>query len=334
MRNFSVITMVLGLCCGVGSAEEASRPAAVGVEEAGYFDRPCSTVATGHFTLIHDMRVDEAAEIAGVLEFAYTHFESCFGGYGFDLQVSEEPLVWLCFRKPESFQDYAFATENADLSWLSGYYSSRTNRVAVVRPSRIRRWRLSARPAADVAGRVDDGVDDGLVKIVHEAGHQLAFNTGLLKRGVMYPLWASEGVALAFEDCAGDYVPGGRYSEARKSRLLELHRGGALAPLEEFVVLPSLPADGSDADIYAQAWGFFRFLCEKRPAELKDYFSYLCSLNSGRRSTYRLRREFVESFGEIAELNRQWLAYLELPLVSKPYVCAAPLPSDDQSPKD
>ncbi|MBE0536158.1 MAG: DUF1570 domain-containing protein [Phycisphaerae bacterium] len=275
---------------------------------------------TEHFRLIHDMRADEAEGMAKVLEFAHDQFGSYFGGYGFELHDCGEPLEWMCFRKKTLFADYAFATENADLSWLSGYYSSRTNRVAVVRPWRVRKWYGPGRHVADVSARVDDGVDDGLVKIVHEAGHQLAFNMGLQKRGVMYPFWATEGIALVFEDCVSEYLPRGRYSDGRKERLLELYRAGSLIGVHEFITMSRLPAGVRDADVYAQAWGFFQFLCANRAEDLKEYFARLYSLRPGGRSVRHLRREFEQSFGPLDHLNREWLLFLKSSAAA-PYVC-------------
>jgi len=289
------------------------------VEDAGFFRNPCQAVETEHFRLIHDMPAAKAERIADVLEFAYKQFELRFKGYGLSFRAPDEALVWMCFRDSESFVDYASATEEMDLSWLSGYYSSRTNRVAVVRPRRIRKWSAPLLKPVDVLASIDEDVEVGLVQIIHEAGHQLAFNTGLQQRGVMYPLWASEGIALLFEDCASEYLPAKRYSEGRQKRLLELHREGLLFGLEEFAVLTRLPADRHAADVYAQAWGFFSFLCENRRTQLQNYFSHLSTLKS-RRSANRLRREFVEAFGPMDQLDREWSLFLELSAPTQ-YMC-------------
>ncbi|HPD47441.1 MAG TPA: DUF1570 domain-containing protein [Anaerohalosphaeraceae bacterium] len=321
MRRLTVILLISAVWCSVAVGRPEAVPAVAEDTDAAYFVGKRRIVATDHFTLMHDMRADEAEGIANVLEFAYSEFEACFEAYGFKMHAPEAALEWMCFRKPELLCDYALATENVDLSWLSGYYSSRTNRVAVVRPGRIRKWYGPGRQIAQVAAHVEDGIDAGLVKIVHEAGHQLAFNRGLQRRGVMYPLWATEGLALVFEDCVSDYLPGGRYSEGRKKRLVELYRQGKLIPLDEFAIMPRLSSEHSDVDVYAQAWGFFLFLCEHRNADLQDYFSYLYSLKSGARNAYHLRREFIESFGAIGDLEREWSLFLELAAASKPFLC-------------
>jgi len=278
----------------------------------------CEVLNTENFRLVHDMRADEAEGMGKILEFAYKQFEAFCGVHGFELQGRDRLLEWMCFRREESFADYALATEKADLSWLSGYYSSRTNRVAVVRPFGMRGWN-GVRQAVNVAGRAKDGVDDGLVKIVHEAGHQLAFNLGLQRRGVMYPFWATEGIALLFEDCVSDYLRKGRYSDGRRQRLLDLHREGGLIDLDEFLSMARLPAGVREADVYAQAWGFFLFLCENRVENLREYFTRLYCMRPGARSPEGLRLEFEECFGPVEELEEAWVFFLELSAAGKPF---------------
>src|SRR5690349_23883131 len=81
-----------------------------------------------------------------------------------------------------------------------GYYSARTNRVALYDLSADE----TAGPLGDAASR--DEVTRRLSKfpssvatVVHEAVHQLAFNTGLQVRYADNPMWVSEGLAMYFE---------------------------------------------------------------------------------------------------------------------------------------
>ncbi len=72
--------------------------------------------------------------------------------------------------------------------------------------------------------------------LTHEMTHQLAYNSGLQKRGVMYPLWVSEGLATFFEGSAlPQWDPIG--NTARRRTLAKLHAGGALLSLRELSVL-------------------------------------------------------------------------------------------------
>jgi len=188
MRVYTVILLICVVCCVLRGGEGPAGGSSSSGIDAAHFAGLCSNMETDHFRLIHDLRSEQAEAIGQVLEFAYGQFGAYFSRYGFELKHPELPLEWMCFRREGSFADYALATERMDLSWLSGYYSSRTNRVAVVGPRRVGRWRGGPEGGAEFASAGGEVVDVGLVKIVHEAGHQLAFNTGLQKRGVMYPM--------------------------------------------------------------------------------------------------------------------------------------------------
>jgi hypothetical protein len=156
---------------------------------------------------------------------------------------------------------------------------------------------------------------DGAVqaeRIRHEAAHQLAYSVGLMKRGVMYPLWLAEGLATSFETCGEDAAVLTADNPTRRADLLCALRNGRLAPLEELVVMAHLPsADNQTAvALYAQSWGFWQFLLRTRCRPLQRYMASLAHLPMGRRLPQRLRGEFVEAFGEIDPLEAHWRRYL------------------------
>ena len=106
--------------------------------------------------------------------------------------------MWICFPQQSGFNKYALRAEGMDLSWLDGYYSTLTNRVAVVQPNlrmaerepvnppRMGDMRITLAankqsekvlPMAPAGPRLD------MTRLTHELAHQLAFNSGLQKAG-------------------------------------------------------------------------------------------------------------------------------------------------------
>jgi hypothetical protein len=149
----------------------------------------------------------------------------------------------------------------------------------------------------------------------HEAAHQLSFNTGLLKRGVMYPFWVSEGLATNFE--AG---PDGAFGfrNANEPRLRQLRAAAhakRLIRIEEFVAVARISGDStpaiSEADGYAEAWGVFRFLLSTRPGDLSRYLRSVSALEPGRRDAPTLRREFDAAFGSAERVAGEWAVFLD-----------------------
>ncbi len=141
---------------------------------------------------------------------------------------------------------------------------------------------------------------------MHEAAHQLSFNTGLQKRNVMYPLWVSEGLATSFETSFS-----GSCDTARINRLIEMQKNHRLCKLSEFVSITTLPSDAeAQKDFYAQACGFFEFLSQNHKDNLTKYFASLYGLKTGPRTKKALYKEFIASFGPMNEMEKSFLDYV------------------------
>ena len=276
--------------------------------------REWTSHTTNHFVLLTDAGKAWSAKAGQTLERTRGAFYRAFGDAGFGLLPLQERLVWVAFTQRDNFHQYALNIDRLDMSWSDGYYSTRTNRVALV---------CDGAENGHAGGSVIDSTEthpqpsEGfthLAQATHEAVHQIAFNCGLQKRGVMYPLWASEGLATNFEAVAGAPFGPEHDNPHRHRQLMRAVNRGGLIPLDEFVTLTRVPVDDVDAthDVYAQSWAFFGFLFKHRPQQLRRYLDELRHLDAGRRSQASLRREFVRSFGRIETLERSWQAYVRL----------------------
>ena len=270
-----------------------------------------STFTTDSFCIVHDTDNIEAQKIAQLLELTYKQFQAAFKNQGFNLQNPDDKLMWVCFSDSDRFSNYALEADGMDLSWLSGYYSAKTNIVAIIKPHKMPDGQKTGQEGTDADGSIlaitsVPGRHADTVKIMHEAAHQFAFNTGLQKRRVMYPLWLSEGLAASFE---GGQTSGS--NDERGRRLAKMYHQGKLVPLDEFVTMTRLPTDPViHKDIYAQAWGLFNFLSKNRTGNLKNYLADIYKLEPGWRSAQTLHCEFVSAFGSIDELDCSWQQFL------------------------
>jgi hypothetical protein len=268
---------------------------------------------TDHFSLIYSPEITEDEKIATLLELAYYHFQSFFCDCNFMPEKPHEKLEWIAFTDKDAFNLYAFGTENQDLSRLNGYYSVKTNTVAVVSPEKISKWQIHSENSYNlniIACPPD--AETGLAKIVHEAAHQLSFNTGLQKRKVMYPFWVSEGLATYFEQSMfSEYFKTSRYASIRKKGLITIYKQKKLIPLNEFISMSSLNETVPAVNAYAQAWGLFQFLIENNRNSLKKYLASLYKREPGWRDEQTLSNEFIKSFGSPEELNTHWMMFLE-----------------------
>lgn len=276
-----------------------------------------------HFVVIHADDAPRAIHQARLLELTYDRFFETFADAGFKLDPVPDPLVGLLFDDKSDYLRYARGADRVDMSWTVAYYSARTNRIAFYRYGNPEDapTRASDEGAHDPALFGAASVKDltihahpvSLASATHEAAHQLAFNSGLQKRGVMYPLWVSEGLATNFElrDRSGDFGPRAQNRD-RSDRLQRLLERDDLQRLNSFVAVthpPSGDADATDA-AYAQAWGLFRFLYQTRPTQLQAYMSDLRALPKGPRDRLTLRDEFIRRFGELDALDAEWRRWI------------------------
>ncbi len=258
----------------------------------------------------------QSQQLADRLEAAFTQFQSFFQQSGFELQSPTDRLGWISFSDSDQFARYVRRAEKTNASRLSGYYSARTNRVVIVESVSPDHVASEQTPPAQMPGEVlgdiapltGDNDPNQFVKIAHELAHQLAFNTGLQKRGVMYPLWVSEGLAMQYET---KLTSPHRGNTDRSERLVQMQTHNRLIPLERFASITRLPANRDRCeDLYAQAWGFFDFLLTRHPDVLKSYLESLYNEDPGFRSVLAINTEFSEHIGSIDNLNRQWMHYI------------------------
>jgi hypothetical protein len=256
---------------------------------------------TRHFLIVSDDQA-WANELGGILEQAAESFRRSYGANGFDVPAPRDSLTWLCFSSPAQYDQYTHHADGNALSYLDSFYSAGSNQVVLVRPE--------GRPLATTqpVSRLRMGE---VVRATHELAHQLAFNCGLMKRGVMYPLWVSEGLATNFEaDDRGHWGPDS-CNRQRIDALAGALRRGRLLSLGDLAAL-TRPGQGAiGREQYAQAWALWRFMMERHREKLKAYLATLAQLPPGRRDDATLRCEFLEAFGPLAPLEAQWQQYAQ-----------------------
>ncbi|HTN76298.1 MAG TPA: DUF1570 domain-containing protein, partial [Pirellulaceae bacterium] len=151
--------------------------------------------------------------------------------------------------------------------------------------------------------------------IIHEATHQLAFNSGLQHRRADIPKWCSEGMAIYFE------TPDLKNSRGWK-------KVGAVNQLRLLTYRQNLPRRAGDAfttllgtddrfndpqsagAAYAEAWALNYFLIRTRQ---KEYVKYLELLSKKKPCEYdspdQRLKDFQEAFGD--DLSRIETAFLK-----------------------
>lgn len=207
-----------------------------------------------------------------------------------------------------------------------GYYHMGTNRV--------RMYDLTGADALRVQGGARRGsmaeikrmlstpaAEPLVATIVHEATHQVCFNTGLMQRYANLPIWYVEGMAVYFEAPKAGSSRGWRgIGQVNHRRLATFRRN---LPKWNASRLPTLigsdkplrdPRTGGEA--YADAWALNYYLIKKRP---KDYTAYVQMMSE--REPFEVQpadqsesaamkerlEDFEEHFGPVTELQAEML---------------------------
>lgn len=274
----------------------------------------------------------QARKYAEVFENVYRVFHLYFAVRGFKIEEPEFPLVAIVFPNRGKFAEYCRGDGVAHSPGLQGYYMPTTNRVAlfasgdepVVLHGRSDHERgfpfvpanerhafgetfatgtaiADVRPFLRVQGDLRD-------TIVHEATHQVAFNTGLHSRIGESPRWVVEGLATVFE------APGIRTSAENRSVESRMNREryvwfGNFAKsrrpeksLEAFLRSDGM-FDAATLDAYAQAWALTFYLVETRPRDYAKYLKTICNRDPLMRYGEDDRvADFQDAFGENLQL--------------------------------
>jgi len=230
------------------------------------------------------------------------------------LQRPAGPLVAVIFADRKQYARYAARDAGAAVAKTPGYFSARTNRVVLYDLTAGRNTK-PARSIAAVRRKVRRSPFN-VATVVHEATHQISFNSGLQTRYADNPLWASEGLAMYFETPDLRSPKGwrtvGKVNPFRIRRFRNYVQNRRKAES-----LTTLLADGkrfadskTAADAYAEAWALTYFLIKTRR---KDYEQYLARLSEKRPLIFGSGKdrvsEFRQVFGDPVKLEREFLKY-------------------------
>jgi hypothetical protein len=194
-----------------------------------------------------------------------------------ELTPNTWPLPILVLQNKGQFREYAIRDGAAEAAETFGYYSARTNRVVMYDLTADEGGLpLGEATQRDEITRRLSRVPASVATLVHEAVHQLAFNTGLQVRYADNPMWVSEGLAMYFE--TPDFNSGGRWTSAGKVnpwRLKEFQQSVADRRADSLVTLIQNEDRFRDAGrasaAYAESWVLVRYLATRRKEEWREY---------------------------------------------------------------
>lgn len=269
-----------------------------------------------------------AKQYAEMFDGIYRTFRVNFGARGFQLSSPEFPLVAVVLSNRNRFFAYQKQDGVPVNGQLLGYYHPTSNRVALFESgsSVAAKNRTSWLPASltppngsrlDAYHTIQSNLED---TIIHEATHQVAFNTGLHSRIGDNPRWIVEGLATVFEaDGVRDRSRSG--SRSAKSRINRgrfigfqnfVRRRRKPESLESFVASDEM-LRRAPLDFYAQSWALSFYLMETRSRQYASYLKTVAARDPLKPYEEAARvADFKEAFGkDLAWLETGFLRFID-----------------------
>lgn len=232
---------------------------------------------TEHYLILANSSEDYAEFCGKMLEKVSTEFQKFLAGLGVDVKLPERRLPVLIFAAVADFEAYA-GQLHPEISFADtpGFYTVRDNLVLLQDLTRDRSLRTTAairRSLADQPLQV--------ATIIHEAVHQLAFNTGVQVRMADNPVWFAEGFSLCFEQPSLRtpllWMRPNLVNARHHAEFLRISEDSALPiPLADLIRKDALfQQSGTAAAAYAESWALVTWLVRERPEQLGKWIERL-----------------------------------------------------------
>jgi hypothetical protein len=277
-------------------------------------------IETDHFVVCYNTSDVYARWNANLYERMYKGMRRFWKEQGVDVCDARFPMVALIFRTQQEYLDYAKRDFNGAENTF-GYYIQTTNRLAtfdltgvegMIPPGmKIQREEL----ITEIFSRPE--AERQVATILHEACHQIAFNTGLQKRLGDNPLWVSEGIATFFESPDFNSSTGwGGTGKVNRYNLANLRAYGLNRPADSLLKLLSnddlLRNSNTATAAYAESWGLTFFLIKRRSKQYVEYLSLLESRSPGEKADSKQRLDdFKKCFGEdLVSLDKEFVRFI------------------------
>lgn len=223
--------------------------------------------STKHYLVATQAGKGYAHWCAGLFERLFQAFQNYWKQRDLEPAPPAFPLVAIVLKDERQFAQFAAADEGPEVAEAKGYYSIISNRIVIY--DLTSGDRAPATTASEIA-RSLSAHPFNIATVVHEATHQIAFNSGLHVRMTDNPLWLTEGMAMFFETpdltSRSGWRTVGLVNEVRLKRFLEFAAKRRRPDSLETLVSSDARLTNAETavDAYAEAWALTYFLLRTR----------------------------------------------------------------------
>ena len=239
----------------------------------------------GPFIIIYTTSKAFANRYGRLLERLHEKYVEHWQRLGVELTEPKFPMVAFVLSNEERFLHYATQDNVTLLKNQCAYYHRHTNRIAVYDISgqeSLREGNQRRTTARDnQMFLAQPGSLYNITTAIHEAVHQVGYNTGMHPRHARNPVWLCEGLAVFHEvpdqRHRSGWTPGPHINRPRLDQLRQyLEKTRQVSPIQNMIQDDKLFSKSETAlSNYALAWGVTYYLVKRRPKELAAYLKVL-----------------------------------------------------------
>ena len=255
------------------------------------------TATVGPYVLVAPRgHVERWRERFRVLLAGYSRY---FETRGWRLRTPDFPLCVIILPSKADFDRYCQQQLGKSMANLMGYYFPKTNRCVLFEVG---------------GGTATTDWSETERTIVHEAVHQLAYNTGIHERLADNPQWVVEGLATMFEEPAvfdsraASKSVAGRVNQQQLVTLRRVLADPAALESQLQSLVTSNDMFKRDAQMaYALSWGLTFYLAERMSGQYGNYTQRMARLGKLRAYGAADRaRDFARAFeGDVSMIANQ-----------------------------
>lgn len=275
---------------------------------------------TKQYVIAYNTNAAYAEWVGQLFSRLYRGFHNYWDNRGVKLQEPRFPLVAIVFRNKSSYLAYSQRDIGDSAGSMFGYYNMNSNRMVMydltgvdgmVAPGR----RVSTQALINQVLSQPEA-ERTVATIVHEAVHQLSFNTGLQVRLADNPLWLSEGLAMFFESPDLRSPQGWKMGSVNYHNLrLFIQNSGR----RQENSIASLIGDDARfknsetvAEAYPEGWALTYFLMKARSKQFAAFLEAIGELEPLEEPDTEQRIElFIKHFGDLKKLDREFVNYMK-----------------------
>ena len=275
---------------------------------------------TKHYVIVFNTSEAYAKWVGELFERLYRGFYNYWKRtHNWTLDEPRFPLVAVVFKDKNSYGMYAQREVGDAAQAMIGYYNMKTNRMVMYDLTGVNgvgggRGVSNTRMINQLLSRPQ--AERTVATIVHEAVHQIAYNSGLQTRLADNPRWLSEGLAMYFESPDFSNRSGWSMGKVNLHNFQKFARNLSQRKPDSLTTLLStddrLLESTQAAIAYPESWALTYFLMKTKKKEFTAYMQELAELPAGGIQSARGRVEmFKKHFGsDLAKLDQTFLRYM------------------------